>query len=104
MKKLPGADEKPIKVNNSELNQKISPEESELIESLFKYPSLEKVFDRTDARQFSAMKLKMQGTVAELERVIRRGSQEDAEKAAKVAEAYQTALKFLDELEMIRLS
>lgn len=74
----------------------------EIIESLFKYPSLEKVFAPTDVRQLSAMKQKMQPTVDDFERVVRRGSKDDAEKAAKVIEADQTALKFSGELETIR--
>ena len=74
----------------------------EIIESLFKYPSLEKVFDREDSEKLSAMKQKMQATLEDLERVVRRGAKEDAAKAAKVIAAYQTALKFLDELETIR--
>jgi pantoate kinase len=91
-----------LKVEQLESNRKISHEESEMIESLFKYPSLEKVFDRTDASRLAAMKRKMQATVDDLERVIRRGSKEDAAKAAKVVEAFRIALKFLDELETIR--
>ena len=91
-----------LKVKHLESNRKISPEESELIESLFKYPSLETVFDSKDAPQLAAMKDKMQATVDDLERVIRRGSKDDAAKAAKVVEAYRITLKFLDELEMIR--
>ena len=91
-----------LKVKHLEANRKISLEESELIESLFKYPSLETVFESPDAPQLAAMKGKMQATVDDLERVIRRSTKEDAAKAAKVVEAYRIALSFLDELEMIR--
>ena len=89
-------------MKQSEINQKISPEELAIIESLLKYPSLEKVFDRTDA--LPALKRRMTATLEDLERVVRRGAKEDAAKAAKVVAAYQTALKFLDELEAIRQS
>ncbi len=85
-----------------EPNQKISPEELEIIESLFKYPSLEKVFDPTDEKQLTTLKQKMQATIEDLERVIRRGSNEDAAKAAKVVEAYKISLNFLDELDQRR--
>ena len=91
-----------LKVKQPESNRKISPEESEIIESLLKYPSLEKVFDRTDSSRLTAMKREMQATVDDLERVVRRGSQEDAAQAAKVIEAYRITLSFLDELETIR--
>ncbi len=89
-------------MENSKTDPSISPEEQELIETLLKYPSLEKVFDPADAPAFPAMKRKMQATVDDLERVVRRGSKEDAAKAAKVVEAFQISLKFLDELDMRR--
>ncbi len=91
-------------MENSKPNAIVSPEEQELIEALLKYPSLEKVFAPEDVRQFQAMKQKMRATLNELERVIRRGSQEDAAKAAKVAEAFQSTLNFLDELDARRRS
>ena len=85
-----------------ETDQNIIPEEAAIIESLFNYPSLEKVFDRENVYQLPLMKQKMTATIEELERVVRRGSQQDAAKAAKVITAYQTALSFLSELEAIR--
>lgn len=91
-----------MNVKHTEPNQTLSPEESDLIESLLKYPSLEKVFDPQDEKQFAAMKLKMQATIDDLERVIRRGSNEDAAKAAKIVEAYRITLSFLDELDARR--
>ena len=89
-------------MENSKTNAIVSPEEQELIEALLKYPSLEKVFAPEDVRQFQAMKRKMQATLNDLERVVRRGSQEDAAKASKVAEAFQISLNFLDELDARR--
>lgn len=91
-------------MKQTESNQKISPEEFEIIESLFKYPSLEKIFDPRDEKQYQALKRKMQTTVDDLERVVRRGSNSDAAKAAKVVEAYQISLKFLDDLDARRRS
>lgn len=83
-------------------NQPISPEEQRLIESLLHYPSLDRVFDPTDEKKFIALKQKMQLTIDDLERVIRRGSNEDAAKAAKVIEAYRVSLNFLDDLDSRR--
>ena len=84
-------------------SKKAAPEEtSEIIKSLLNYPSLEKVFDDSDSQNLSVMKRKMQSTIDDLERVIRRGTREDAEKAAKVVKAFQTVLSFLDELEELR--
>lgn len=89
-------------VKKFDASSKVSPEELAVIESLFKYPSLEKVFDSRDAQKFPAIKHKMQSSVDELERIIRRGAKEDAADASVVAEAYRIVLNFLDELEAIR--
>ena len=88
-----------MKQSKSNQTEQLKTEEIEVIKSLLNYPSLEKVFDQADSRGLSAIKQKMQSTVDDLERVIRRGTKEDAEKAVKVVEAYKTVLGFLDELE-----
>ena len=91
-------------MKQSEANQaeNLSPEEIETIKSLLNYPSLEKFFDPTDSRKQPEMKRKMHSTVDNLERVIRRGTKDDAEKAARAVEAYKTVLSYLDELENMR--
>ena len=91
-----------MKQTESNPAEKLSHEEIEIINSLLNYPSLEKVFDPTDSRNPSAIKQKMQSTIDDLERVIRRGSKDDAEKAARAVEAYKIVLGFLDELETAR--
>ena len=93
-----------MKQTDSNQPEKLTAEETETINSLLNYPSLEKVFDATDPRNPSAMKQKMQSTIDDLERVIRRGSKDDAEKAARAVEAYKIVLNFLDELETARQS
>lgn len=91
-------------MNQAKSNQpeKVNDEETEIINSLLNYPSLEKVFDPTDARNLPAIKRKMQVTIDDLERVIRRGTKDDAAKAAKAVEAHKIVLSFLDELEAAR--
>ena len=91
-----------MKQSKSNEPEKLNREEIETINSLLNYPSLEKVFDPTDSRSPSEMKQKMQSTIDDLERVIRRGTKGDAEKAARAVEAYKTVLGFLDELETAR--
>lgn len=81
---------------------KSTSEEREIIEALLKYPSLEKVFDKNAPKGYEKTREKMNAVIGELERVIRRGTKHDAEKAKKIFEAYQTALSFLEELENIR--
>jgi intergrase/recombinase len=80
----------------------LTDEEKQTIESLLKYPQLEKVFDRNEPHNLAETKQKMRVTVTELERVIRSGTKSDAENAARIAEAYRTTIEFLEELELIR--
>jgi len=74
--------------------------DTDIIKSLLNYPSLEKIF--SDAASLSATRKQMRSTIDDLERVIRRGTKEDAEKAAATVKAFQTVLSFLDELENLR--
>ncbi len=80
----------------------LTDEEKQTIESLLKYPQLEKVFDRNEPHNLAETKQKMRVTVAELERVIRNGTKSDAENAVGIAAAYRTTIEFLEELELIR--
>jgi hypothetical protein len=80
----------------------LTDEEKQTIESLLKYPQLEKVFDRNEPHNLAETKQKMRVTVTELERVIRSGTKSDAENAARIAAAYRTTIEFLEELELIR--
>lgn len=83
-------------------NKESTPEELETIAALLKYPSLEKVFDAGAPDGYERTKKTMNGVIVELERVLRRGTKKDAERAEIILEAYRTALNFLDELENIR--
>ncbi len=74
----------------------------ELVKSLLQYPLLERVFDPADAQNFPALKQKMQSTIDDLERVVRRGTKTDAEKAARVLESYKLVSNFLDEMDKTR--
>lgn len=83
-------------------SENLTAEELETIEALLNYPSLGKVFDPANPRNPAAVRQKMQATIDDLERVIRRGSKIDADKAARAVEAYRTAIRFLEELENAR--
>lgn len=75
--------------------------EIEVIEALLKYPALESVYDRNAAAGFSGIRQRMQATLTDLERVVRRGDRASAERAARIVTAYNTTLAFLNELERI---
>ncbi len=82
--------------------ENLSHEESETIKSLLNYPSLERIFDAEAAHNLFAIKLKMRSTIEELERVVRRGAKNDADKAARAVKGLQTTLDFIAELEKSR--
>lgn len=73
--------------------------ERKTAELLLKYPSLEEVFDENQLRNLPETKRKIEETINELERTVRVGSKEEAEKASRVIEACTTTLDFLAELE-----
>ena len=70
--------------------------------ALFNFPSLGRLFEGTDAEPLREMRARLERTRQELERVIRQGSKEDAERASQANEAYQTTLALFDKLEEIR--
>ena len=80
----------------------LAPEEQKIAELLLKYPTLEKVFDENQLENLHETKTRLQGTITDLERTVRTGSKEEAEKAARIIEACHTTLSFLAELESMR--
>lgn len=82
--------------------EEMTRETLEVIEALLKYPSLEKAFNADQPENFVKTKQRLQAVVIELERIVRRGKQQDAERAKKIAEAFKISLNFLDELDTIR--
>lgn len=75
------------------------------LSSLFNYPSLGKLFEGQNAdASLADMRTRLARTNQDLERVIRQGSKEDAERAAKVTRAFAITLAFLSELEELRNS
>ena len=73
------------------------------LSALFNYPSLGQLFDeRTGETALAAMRTRLASTITNLERVVRQGSKEDAERAMRIIRAYNTTLEFLTELERLR--
>jgi hypothetical protein len=72
------------------------------LSSLFNYPSLGRLFDGANPQALDEMRARLARTSQDLERVIRRGTKEDADRATRAARAYSVTLGFLDALEKIR--
>lgn len=70
---------------------------------LFNYPALERLFDPRDGgHALTEMRLRLETTMHGLERVVRRGTPEDARRAGAIIEAYRATLDLLAELERRR--
>ena len=70
---------------------------------LFNYPALERLFDPRDGgHALTEMRLRLETTRRDLERVVRRGTPEDARRAGAIIEAYTATLGLLAELERRR--
>lgn len=73
------------------------------LSSVFNYPSLGQLFDSGgDERPLEEMRARLTRTGQDLERVIRQGPKDDAERAARAARAVAVTLQFLDDLERLR--
>ena len=70
--------------------------------SLFNFPSLGRLFEGADARPLEEMRARLGRTKQDLERVVRQGSKEDAERAARALAAYDQTLALLANLDEIR--
>jgi hypothetical protein len=72
------------------------------LSTVFNYPSLGQLFDADDARPLEEMRARLARTSQDLERVVRQGSKDDAERATRAARAVAVTQQFLDDLERLR--
>jgi hypothetical protein len=88
-----------MKRTSAESERALTEEERETVEALVNYPSLERAFAETGQAGAQKIRRKMLESIAEFERVVRRGARAEAERADAILTAYKTTLGFLDELE-----
>ena len=69
---------------------------------LFNYPSLGRLLEGGDPRVLEEMRGRLARTNQELERVIRQGTREDADRATRAARAVTLTLALLDTLDGMR--
>jgi hypothetical protein len=72
------------------------------LSTVFNYPALGQLFDSTDTRPLEEMRARLTRTGQDLERVVRQGPKEDADRAGRAARAVSVTLEFLNELEKMR--
>lgn len=69
---------------------------------LFNYPSLGRLLEAGDPRALEEMRGRLARTGQELERVVRQGTREEADRAARAARAVTLTLELLDALDGMR--
>ncbi|HQU82900.1 MAG TPA: hypothetical protein PKY59_07235 [Pyrinomonadaceae bacterium] len=75
----------------------------EEMEKLFNYPSIGELFSEADPRRLNDFFARLSATRENLERVIRYGNRDEAERASKAANAVSVTLEFLQNLQKMRL-
>lgn len=85
---------------NEKQNTELSREE---MEKLFNYPSIGELFSEADPRRLNDFFARLFATRENLERVIRYGNRDEAERASKAANAVIVTLEFLQNLQKMRL-
>ncbi len=84
-----------IHQNDQEVEQKIR----EDLAHLHNYPSIGKLFSDPGSHDLQNIRTKLNATRERLDTVVRRGTDEEAKKAAKASEAIRLTLDFLQNLE-----
>ena len=77
-------------------------EQTDDLAGLFNYPSLGRLLEGGDPRALEEMRARLARTNQELERVVRQGTREDADRAARAARAVTLTLALLDSLDGMR--
>ena len=70
---------------------------------LFNYPSVGELFSDSDSRRFDEFCAKLTATRENLERIVRYGSRDEAERATRAVRGIETTLEFLQNLQKLRL-
>lgn len=76
---------------------------SEDLAKLFNYPSVGELFSDGDSRRFDEFCRKLGATRENLERIVRYGNREEAERAVRAARGIEVTLEFLQTLQKMRL-
>ena len=72
------------------------------LSSLLNYPSLGRLFEGTDSSALEDSRGRLDRTNQDLERVVRQGTKEDADRASRASRAVLLTLSFLGDLDQLR--
>lgn len=72
------------------------------LSTIYHYPSLGRLFETPNTPALAEMRSQLQRTHDALERIIRQGGREDAERATRASRAYAATLELLNNLEGVQ--
>ena len=72
------------------------------LSSLYHYPSLGGLFEQPDSPQLAEMRERFSQSKQALERVLRQGTKDDAERAKRVLRAYEAVSGLFDDLQKLQ--
>jgi hypothetical protein len=83
--------------------KEVSEFSAEDLGKLFHYPSIGQLFSGSDSAAIGEFKARMISTRDQLEKIVRHGSREDADRAGIVIKSINVTLDFLSSLQEMRL-
>jgi hypothetical protein len=89
-------------INDTEASAQNPPTPNDDLASVYHYPSLGRLFEQPQSAPLAEMRARLNRTSQDLARVVRQGSREDAERAARASRALDTTLALLDDLEKLQ--
>lgn len=91
------------KTSTNETAQQSADFDSEDLAQIFNYPSIGQLFDDSDSQSIEDFLKRLSATRENLERIVRYGSRDEADRADKATRAIQITLDFLKTLQKMRL-
>jgi hypothetical protein len=72
------------------------------LSSLYHYPSLGALFEQPNSPQLAEMRERFSRSTQALERVVRQGTKDEAERASRALRAYEAATGLFDDLQKLQ--
>ena len=94
--------EKEKQSNNLDANEQKNAMDSQDLAKLFNYPSIGELFSGNDSRRLDEFSLKLNTTRENLERIVRYGNRDEADRATRAIRGIEVTLDFLKTLQNLR--
>lgn len=89
-------------LNDLAANEQANESSAEDLAKLFNYPSVGELFSETDTRRLDDFCSKLTNTRENLERIVRYGNRDEADRATRASRGIEVTLDFLQTLQKMR--